>query len=217
MAPIRLHNPMDGVPDVVRPPIAPGDRFVYEFAPPDAGTFFSSATEAQPPSTCGLPRWPCCASPDAPKRRRLRPRCSRPFAAGSRLAAHCVEYSTLPRAVAQSAGRAPTPRHRDRLCQRAPPSHAYIRRSSRCVPRGRRRRLAGREARHVVKAFVLAEGYAPSDELARDSVLGAPPPLRLRLPPPDRVRRRRPQDAGGQDPPYRAASGGAGGNAQAAS
>jgi FtsP/CotA-like multicopper oxidase with cupredoxin domain len=40
MAPIRLHDPMDGVPDVVQPPIAQGDRFVYEFAPPDAGTFF---------------------------------------------------------------------------------------------------------------------------------------------------------------------------------
>jgi hypothetical protein len=37
------------------------------------------------------------------------------------------------------------------------------------VPRGRRRRVAGREAWHVVKAFVvLAEGYAPSDELAAE-------------------------------------------------
>jgi acetyl-CoA synthetase len=37
------------------------------------------------------------------------------------------------------------------------------------VPRGRRRRLAGREARHVVKALVvLAEGYSPSDELAAE-------------------------------------------------
>jgi len=37
---IRLKNAMDGVPDVTQPEIAPGDRFVYEFEPPDAGTFF---------------------------------------------------------------------------------------------------------------------------------------------------------------------------------
>jgi len=37
---IRLPNPMDGVPGVTQPAIAPGDRFVYEFRPADAGTFF---------------------------------------------------------------------------------------------------------------------------------------------------------------------------------
>jgi FtsP/CotA-like multicopper oxidase with cupredoxin domain len=37
---IRLPNAMDGVPYITQPPIAPGERFVYEFAPPDAGTFF---------------------------------------------------------------------------------------------------------------------------------------------------------------------------------
>lgn len=37
---IRLPNAMDGVPVLTQPPIAPGERFVYEFALPDAGTFF---------------------------------------------------------------------------------------------------------------------------------------------------------------------------------
>lgn len=37
---IRLPNAMDGVPGLTQPPIAPGEHFVYEFAPPDAGTFF---------------------------------------------------------------------------------------------------------------------------------------------------------------------------------
>ncbi len=31
---------MDGVPGVTQPPIQPGDSFVYEFAPKDAGTFW---------------------------------------------------------------------------------------------------------------------------------------------------------------------------------
>jgi len=31
---------MDGVPGLTQPPIKPGDSFVYEFTPPDAGTFW---------------------------------------------------------------------------------------------------------------------------------------------------------------------------------
>ncbi|MEW6688030.1 MAG: multicopper oxidase family protein [Pseudomonadota bacterium] len=37
---VRLPNAMDGVPVITQPSIEPGGRFVYEFAPPDAGTFF---------------------------------------------------------------------------------------------------------------------------------------------------------------------------------
>ena len=37
---LRLPNAMDGVPYVTQDPIPPGGRFVYEFAPPDAGTFW---------------------------------------------------------------------------------------------------------------------------------------------------------------------------------
>ncbi|HET7910961.1 MAG TPA: multicopper oxidase family protein [Pseudolabrys sp.] len=37
---IRLPNSMDGVPGLTQPPIKPGDKFVYEFTPPDAGTFW---------------------------------------------------------------------------------------------------------------------------------------------------------------------------------
>ena len=37
---LRLPNAMDGVPYVTQPPIPPGGRFVYEFVPPDAGTFW---------------------------------------------------------------------------------------------------------------------------------------------------------------------------------
>lgn len=37
---IRLPNAMDGVPGLTQPPIRPGARFVYEFTPPDAGTFW---------------------------------------------------------------------------------------------------------------------------------------------------------------------------------
>ena len=37
---IRLPNAMDGVPVITQPSIEPGGRFTYEFAPPDAGTFF---------------------------------------------------------------------------------------------------------------------------------------------------------------------------------
>lgn len=36
---IRLDNAMDGVPDLTQRAISPGDDFVYEFTPPDAGTF----------------------------------------------------------------------------------------------------------------------------------------------------------------------------------
>ena len=37
---IRLLNAMDGVPGLTQPPIKPGERFTYEFTPPDAGTFW---------------------------------------------------------------------------------------------------------------------------------------------------------------------------------
>ncbi|QND68457.1 multicopper oxidase family protein [Mesorhizobium loti] len=37
---IRLPNAMDGVPGLTQKPIKPGQRFVYEFTPPDAGTFW---------------------------------------------------------------------------------------------------------------------------------------------------------------------------------
>jgi len=37
---LRLPNAMDGVPDLTQPPIEPGQNFVYEYAPPDAGTFW---------------------------------------------------------------------------------------------------------------------------------------------------------------------------------
>jgi FtsP/CotA-like multicopper oxidase with cupredoxin domain len=37
---IRLPNDMDGVPGLTQPPIRPGQKFTYEFTPPDAGTFW---------------------------------------------------------------------------------------------------------------------------------------------------------------------------------
>lgn len=37
---IRVPNAMDGVPGLTQPPIKPGKSFVYEFTPPDAGTFW---------------------------------------------------------------------------------------------------------------------------------------------------------------------------------
>ncbi len=37
---IRLPNAMDGVPYLTQEPIAPGDSFLYEYSPPDAGTFW---------------------------------------------------------------------------------------------------------------------------------------------------------------------------------
>ncbi|RUT97006.1 multicopper oxidase family protein, partial [Mesorhizobium sp. USDA-HM6] len=37
---IRLPNAMDGVPGLTQKPIGPGQSFVYEFTPPDAGTFW---------------------------------------------------------------------------------------------------------------------------------------------------------------------------------
>jgi len=37
---VRVPNAMDGVPGVTQPPIEPGGRFVYEFTPKDAGTFW---------------------------------------------------------------------------------------------------------------------------------------------------------------------------------
>src|SRR5690242_2238436 len=37
---IRLPNAMDGVPGLTQKPIRPGESFVYQFTPPDAGTFW---------------------------------------------------------------------------------------------------------------------------------------------------------------------------------
>jgi len=37
---IRLPNAMDGVPGLTQKPIRPGESFIYEFTPPDAGTFW---------------------------------------------------------------------------------------------------------------------------------------------------------------------------------
>lgn len=37
---VRVPNAMDGVPDMTQPPVAPGESFVYEFTPKDAGTFW---------------------------------------------------------------------------------------------------------------------------------------------------------------------------------
>src|SRR5262249_6217913 len=37
---VRLPNAMDGVPGVTQAPIQPGETFIYEFTPKDAGTFW---------------------------------------------------------------------------------------------------------------------------------------------------------------------------------
>lgn len=37
---IRLPVAMDGVPGLTQPPILPGESFIYEYTPPDAGTFW---------------------------------------------------------------------------------------------------------------------------------------------------------------------------------
>ncbi|GGC06430.1 metallo-oxidoreductase [Marinobacterium zhoushanense] len=37
---LRIRNDMDGVPFLCQKPIQPGELFVYEFTPPDAGTFW---------------------------------------------------------------------------------------------------------------------------------------------------------------------------------
>ncbi len=37
---VRVPNAMDGVPGVTQPPVEPGEQFVYEFVPKDAGTFW---------------------------------------------------------------------------------------------------------------------------------------------------------------------------------
>lgn len=37
---LRIANGMDGVPWLTQRPVYPGERFAYEFVPPDAGTFF---------------------------------------------------------------------------------------------------------------------------------------------------------------------------------
>ncbi|WP_338872343.1 multicopper oxidase family protein [Myxococcus stipitatus] len=37
---VRLPNAMDGVPHATQPPVKPGETFVYEFTPKDAGTYW---------------------------------------------------------------------------------------------------------------------------------------------------------------------------------
>ncbi len=37
---VRVPNAMDGVPHVTQPPVRPGESFVYEFTPKDAGTYW---------------------------------------------------------------------------------------------------------------------------------------------------------------------------------
>jgi FtsP/CotA-like multicopper oxidase with cupredoxin domain len=37
---VRVPNKMDGVPGVTQPPVQPGETFLYEFTPKDAGTFW---------------------------------------------------------------------------------------------------------------------------------------------------------------------------------
>jgi FtsP/CotA-like multicopper oxidase with cupredoxin domain len=37
---LRIPNPMDGVPMLTQPPIQKGEEFLYEFTPPDAGTYW---------------------------------------------------------------------------------------------------------------------------------------------------------------------------------
>jgi len=37
---LRIPNAMDGVPFISHPPIKPGQSFIYDFIPPDAGTFW---------------------------------------------------------------------------------------------------------------------------------------------------------------------------------
>ena len=36
---VRVPHSMDGVPGVTQPAIEPGETFIYEFTPPDAGTY----------------------------------------------------------------------------------------------------------------------------------------------------------------------------------
>jgi len=37
---VRVPNAMDGVPNLTQPPVRPGETFVYDFVPKDAGTFW---------------------------------------------------------------------------------------------------------------------------------------------------------------------------------
>ena len=37
---LRIEQSMDGMPDTPLPPIGPGESFVYDFVPPDAGTYW---------------------------------------------------------------------------------------------------------------------------------------------------------------------------------
>ena len=68
---IALRNDMDGVPGVTQPPVAPGERFVYEFAVPDPGTYFFHPHVGRP----ARPRAVRAAHRRGPRRvRRLRPR-----------------------------------------------------------------------------------------------------------------------------------------------
>ena len=50
---IALRNDMDGVPGVTQPPVAPGERFDYEFTVPDPGTYFFHP-HVGPQLDCGL-------------------------------------------------------------------------------------------------------------------------------------------------------------------
>lgn len=45
---LRIPNAMDGVPFLTQPPIERGEEFVYEFQPPDAGTFWYHAHQNSP-------------------------------------------------------------------------------------------------------------------------------------------------------------------------
>jgi multicopper oxidase len=37
---VRVPNAMDGVPEMMQEPIRPGESFIYDFTPPDAGTYW---------------------------------------------------------------------------------------------------------------------------------------------------------------------------------
>ena len=45
---IRLRNAMDGVPGLTQRPVAPGERFEYRFAVPDAGTYWYHPHQSTP-------------------------------------------------------------------------------------------------------------------------------------------------------------------------
>ncbi|MCP5155234.1 MAG: multicopper oxidase family protein [Ectothiorhodospiraceae bacterium] len=45
---VRVPNEMDGISFLTQPPVEPGQQFVYEFEPPDAGTFWYHSHENAP-------------------------------------------------------------------------------------------------------------------------------------------------------------------------